>query len=371
MRVIVRADFDVPIRGGKVQDDTRIRAHEATLRALASRSARIRIVAHRGRPGGIHDSGLSLAPASRALSRLLRRRVVLASDPFSSAAYERFNDTEDIVVFENIRFWPGEEKNAAAFARSLAQWGDSYVNEAFANCHRVHASMVGLPKLLPAFAGIHLADEVAALGRVMKNPKRPLVAILGGAKIETKLPLITRFLRDADHVLIGGALANTIFSYMGKRVGKSRIDKGVRMKKLLFSHKKLCIPDDVVVTSRLAAGSAYRVCGVDDVALDEYIVDIGPATQTRFASYIRAARTVVWNGPMGLAEIPAFAAGTKVLSSAVARSRAFSVVGGGDTIAALRRLKILSAFSHVSTGGGAMLEFLAGEKLSALELLKK
>ncbi len=369
-RVIVRADFDVAMQGGRVKDDTRIRAHEATFRALLAAGARIRVVAHLGRPGGAPDRTLTLAPVSRVLSRMLGRRVVLIRDPFSSAARKQYGGSSDILLFENIRFWPGEEKNNTACARSIAQWGDNYVNEAFANCHRAHASMVALARILPSYAGLHTCIEVAALEKVMSRVRHPLVAILGGAKIETKLPLLRKFLADADHVLLGGALANTVFSSMGKGVGKSRIDRDVSLSRSLLSHKKLCLPIDVVVTRSLTGKVGSEVRGIDDVRADDYVVDIGPRTSALFHSYIGGAKTVVWNGPMGVTEIPAYTAGTRAIAAAIGKSHAFSVVGGGDTIAALRRLKALKGFSHVSTGGGAMLEFLAGKKLPALEVLR-
>lgn len=369
-RVILRADFDVAMRGGRMADDTRMRAHENTLRLLLKRGAHIRIIAHRGRPGGAPNAALTLAPVSRLLSRILKRRVGFVGNPFSPAAYENFNRSKDILLFENLRFWPGEEKNSVGFARSLARWGDVYVNEAFAVCHRAHASVVRVPAMMPSYAGAHLADEIAALERVMKNPQRPLVAILGGAKIETKLPLIKRFLRDADRVVIGGALANTAFSLMGKQVGKSHIDKNAIVPRSLFSDKKLYLPVDVVITRTFNAASACNVRSIDEVARNEHIVDIGPETRDLFASLVKEAKTAVWNGPMGLAEIPAYAAGTAALAGAVADKDIFTVVGGGDTIEALKRLHMLKGFNHISTGGGAMLAFLSGKKLPGIEALR-
>ncbi len=207
--------------------------------------------------------------------------------------------------------------------------------------------------------------------RVMKNPRRPLIVLLGGVKIETKLPLIRRFLRDADYILIGGALASTIFSLMGLEVGKSRVDRDVRIPLRILTNRKILLPADVTVTHSLAPGSAHRACRTDEVRRDEYIVDIGFKTRARFAALIRGAGTVVWNGPVGLVETPEYAAGTHALAGAMADENIFTVVGGGDTIAALRRLRVLKRFDHVSTGGGAMLEFLAGKKLPGIEALKK
>jgi len=368
-RVIVRADFDVPMRGRRVQDDTRIRAHEPTLRFLLKLGARIRIIAHRGRPDGTRDPALTIASVPRLLSRILKRRVSFVNDPFSPAAYEKFNSGEELLLFENLRFWPGEEKNSATFARSLARWGDAYVNEAFAACHRAHASLIGLPRLLPSFAGLHLAEEIAALERVMKNPARPFVAVLGGAKMETKMPLIRRLLRDADRILVGGALANAFFAAAGKNIGRSFPKKGVRIALSLLKSKKLVLPSDVVAADGLEAGAARRVRSADGVGVEEYIADIGPASRKSFAGIIREAGTIVWNGPMGYVEVRAFAQGTQAIADAMVKSKGFSVVGGGDTVAALARSRRVKGFGHLSTGGGAMLEFLSGKKLPGIEPL--
>ena len=369
--VIVRADFDVALFKGGVADSSRIKAVAPTLRALQRLGARVRIIAHLGRPQGVYDAKLSLAPVGRVLARILHRSIVFVEDPFAPGMMKKYNNAEDTLLFENIRFWPGEERNSSAFARWLARWGDLYVNEAFANCHRAHASMVGVPKLMPAFAGIHLADEIAMLERVMKNPKRPLVAVFGGAKIGTKLPLIRRFLRDADYVLVGGALANTLFVAAGKSIGKSLAEQEKKDLRLLLKNKKLMLPSDIVVTRAPKSGMALGVRTVDTIGADEYIVDIGPATRKSFAAVINEAKTVVWNGPMGRAEVMVCAKGTVAIAKAIQEASGFSMVGGGDTIAALKRTRMLKGFGHVSTGGGAMLEFLSGKKLPAIEALKK
>lgn len=369
-RVIVRADFDVAIRHGRVEDETRIRAHDSLFRMLIRRKARIRIVAHLGRPDG-REKRFSLDPISRILSERIDRTVRMVRDPFAVHTLKRYNDASDILLFENIRFWKGEEADDPVFARSIARWGDHYINEAFASCHRTHASVVALARMLPAYAGPHLLREVTVLDKIMTRPKRPVAALLGGAKIETKLPLIRRFLKDADYVMIGGALANTALALAGKPVGKSRIDTGVSENVRMFRNKKLLLPSDVVVTASLATGAASRVSSVEDVRPNEYIVDIGPDTSKDFSSHVRTARTVVWNGPLGLAEIKAYSAGTGALARAIKNSGSFSVIGGGDTIAALKRLGIHKGFDHMSTGGGAMLEFLSGRKLPALEVLRQ
>ena len=315
---------------------------------------------------------MTLAPVARHLQKLLMKKVLFVPDPFRGEAARNYHASPDILFFENIRFWPEEAKNSVAFAKRMARWGDCYVNDAFANCHRREASLVALPKIIPSYAGLHLIDEITALEKIIRSPKRPLIAVLGGAKIETKLPLIERFMGIADRILVGGALANTAFALMGKQVGVSRIDAPVgKIKMSLFADKKLLLAVDAVVARSPALTASSAVRGIDTVGKGERIVDIGPETQKIFAAHIRDAKTIVWNGPMGIAEIPEYAKGTRFVARAVEKSRAFSVVGGGDTVAALRRLRMLKGFGHVSTGGGAMLEFLAGKKLPALEVLKK
>lgn len=369
--VIVRADFDIAAVRGKIQDSSRIKAALPTVRFLLGKRARVRIIAHRGRPKGMGDAQLSLAQIARTLSTLLHRKIVFVDDPFASDAAEKYGNRGDILLFENLRFWPGEEKNDPSFAASLARWGEIYVNEAFANCHRAHASMAALPALLPAYAGLYLTQELTALEQVMKNPKRPLVAVLGGAKMETKIPLIRRFLRDADHVLVGGALANTIFVMMGKNVGKSVVEVDKEIPPAFLKDRKLCLPSDVLAVDKLAAGAACRVRAAGEVRASEYIADIGSTTRKSFAACIAGARTVVWNGPMGFSEVPAFAKGTIAIANAMRTSKGFTVVGGGDTLGVLARYRISKGFGHVSMGGGAMLEFLSGKKLPALEALRR
>lgn len=368
--VIVRADFDVALMKGRVVDDSRIKSVVPTLHILERLGARIRIVAHLGRPRGMHDSQLSLAPIGRVLAGILRRRVVFVSDPFTTGALQKYGGAADILLFENIRFWAGEEKNERNFAAFLARWGEIYVNEAFANCHRAHASMNALPNIVPAYVGIHLENEIAALGRLMKSPKHPFVAVLGGAKIETKLPLIKRFVRDADEVLVGGALANTILALQGYSIGKSVAEAHARVPRALLNEKKLRLPSDLLVADRLTDAARCRVCLPDGVRSDEYIVDIGHEARKQFAAVLVRAKTSVWNGPMGFAEVTGFSKGTIAIADAMKKSRGFTVAGGGDTVTALMRYGKVEKFSHVSMGGGAMLAFLAGEKLPGLEALR-
>lgn len=361
--VLVRGDFDVAFDGTVVADASRIEAVLPVIRFLLEYKAKVRLIAHLGRPGGVRREGFGLAPVARFLSQALGRDVPLVDDPFAGGLPDA-----DVVLFENLRFWPGEEQNDPAFAQALAHHGDIYVNEAFA-AYRGHASVVLLPRLLPAYAGLHLIKEVEALDHVLERPERPFVVVLGGAKIETKLPLIRRFLRDADAVIVGGALANTIFGLRGNPIGKSRADT-IHIKDLSFlASPKLVLPSDVLVAPHLAAGASPVPRRVDQIRSDEYIADIGPETVRACIALLKDAKTVVWNGPMGYAEVPEFSGGSRALADAMLASNGFTVVGGGDTLAFLARYDVPKTFSHISTGGGAMLAFLAGETLPGLAAL--
>ncbi|MBI3442827.1 MAG: phosphoglycerate kinase [Candidatus Sungbacteria bacterium] len=369
-RVLIRADFDVAMKNGRIVDDFRIRKVVPTIRQCLKRGARVRIIAHLGRPNGKRDPSLTLKPVARHLERVLKKKVFFVSDPFRKSLRERIDSSERLILFENIRYWAEEEHNDRHFAALLAQWGDLYVNEAFA-AHRAHASVVALARQLPAYMGPSFHDEITYLGIVRDHPKHPFVVILGGAKLEIKLPLLRRFLTTADSVLIGGLLANTIFVARGVQIGKSKSDRDSGVASLEFlRNKKLHVPDDVVVVKMLQ-GSARRTSKtLGEVDHDDYIVDIGYQSIGAFSSLLKHAATIVWNGPLGYTEVPEFTKGTKMLAQAIARTKALSVVGGGDTIAAVGADTLGRAFTHVSAGGGAMLEFLSGKKLPALEALK-
>lgn len=368
-RVLLRADFDVSRAGQRVLDDFRIRQHLPTIQFLLRHGGNIRMVAHLGRPGGTRVPSLSLRPLARVLSRLIGAPVRFVADPIHQARpYPR--DTSEVLLFENIRFWPGEEKNDRHFAGRLARWADVYVNEAFANSHRNHASMAAVTRFLPAFAGFHLRRELAMLERV-RHSRPPVVAILGGAKLETKLPLMEAFLARGGEVLVGGTLANTLFLARGLPVGKSVADHGFvrRLRRSIISHPRLHLPVDLLV-GRTAHG-ASRIVRAGAVGSGDTIFDIGPRTVAQFGAIISKARTVIWNGPLGFVEIFRFSRGTREIARRIRRARGFRVVGGGDTVALLHHYHLFGGFSHVSAGGGAMLAFLAGEKLPALEALKR
>lgn len=385
-RVLIRADFDVEVKDNKIVDDLRITRVLPTIRECLKHGARVRLVAHRDRPAGRRNRALSLEPVAHYLEHALKQPVSLVSDPFASTAQTRYA-AEACLLFENIRFWPGEETNDDGFAARLAQWGDIYVNEAFANSHRKHASMVALARKLPAYMGRSLHNEIQYLELVRDRPKRPFVAILGGAKLETKMPLLQRFLKTADAVIIGGVLANTIYALEGEEIGKSKSDvvpAGLALPDLhdrqtrsgldaasLLGSKKLHVPAEVVVVKSLRGSARRLVKDIETVGPDDYIVDIGDRSVRHFSSLLDGAATVVWNGPFGYTEVPEFAKGTKILARAIARTRALSIVGGGDVIAAVGAKTLLRTFTHVSAGGGAMLAFLAGEKLPGVEALRR
>lgn len=372
-RVIIRADFDVTMRGNRILDDFRILSVLPTIRLILHKGGKVRIISYRGRPQGVRDAELSMKSIARFLERRLKRKVIFLPDILDEAACIRHKDSSSVIFFENIRFWPEEEKNDKEFARKVSRWGDIFVNEAFANAHRDHACITTLARLLPSYAGLHLETEIANLSALFHLPPKPFVAVLGGAKLETKLPLIHQFLSSADRVLLGGALANTLFAVEGRQIGKSVISNdymACEMKKIL-KHKKLYLPVDVVVAASFNGSSGYRVVRPNEVKDTEYIVDVGPETVALFSSIARNAKTLVWNGPLGYVETAAFAKGTKVFAQSLALLKAFKVVGGGDTTGVLRQYRLLANFTHVSTGGGAMLEFLAGKKLPGIEALKR
>lgn len=370
-RILIRSDFDVEVKNGKIIDDFRIRKALPTIQDCLTRGGEVRVIAHIGRPHGKRDIKLTLQPIARHLERLLKRPVLFIPDPFDRSVRERSDGSKQIMLFENIRFWKEEETDSSAFAARLARWGDIYVNEAFADSHRNHASVVALARRLPSYMGHSLQSEIQYLGLVRNHPKYPFVAILGGAKLETKMPLLHHFLKTADTVIIGGVLANTIYALQGKEIGKSKSDTkdGLGVSTFL-RNKKLAIPDDVVVVKNLRGSARQTVKTPDRVDSSDYIVDVGNTSIKHFSALLKNAAMIVWNGPFGYTEVPEFAKGTKKLARAVARTHALTVIGGGDVIAAVGARNLLRTFTHVSTGGGAMLSFLAGEKLPGLEALK-
>ena len=374
-RIFVRVDFNVPLDGGRITDDTRIRATLPTLRALRERGASLVLASHLGRPKGKPKDELRLAPVAERLSHLLgypveALRSVVGDDVEAVAA-----DLQpgDVVLLENVRFEPGEEKNDPELARRFAALADLYVNDAFGAAHRAHASTAGVAKHLPAYAGLLMQRELAALNRLVNDPARPFVAILGGAKVSDKLGVVEGLLNRVDALLVGGGMANTFVMAQGHEIGSSLVEPDLvdRARELIADAAArgvtLALPTDAVVAPNLEA--APTTVPIDAVPVDDAIYDIGPATRAAFATEIAPAATVFWNGPMGVFELPAFAAGTEAVAQAVAETDAYTVIGGGDSIAAITQLGFADRISHVSTGGGASLEYVEGRTLPGVAAL--
>jgi phosphoglycerate kinase len=380
-RVLVRLDLNVPMKDGSVTDATRIERQASTVRELAERGARVIVLSHFGRPKGQFVSEMSLAPLAEPLAEALNRPVAFAPDcvgESAEAAVAKLKDG-DVVLLENTRFHKGEEKNDSAFAQKLAALGDIYVNDAFSAAHRAHASTEGVAHLLPSAAGRSMARELGHLKKALERPKRPVMAIVGGAKISTKITLLENLLAKVQILVIGGAMANTFLAAKGRRIGKSLIegDQVETATKILSAAEKagvqLVLPKDVVVAKEFKAQAEHRIAEVSDVGDDEMILDIGPKTIELLAEQLQNTSTIVWNGPFGAFELPPFDAGTtaaaKLVAENTAAGRLLSVAGGGDTVAALANAGVLDSFSYVSTAGGAFLEWLEGRILPGVAAL--
>ncbi len=376
-RVLVRVDFNVPLAAGKVEDDTRIRAALPTIELLRSRRARVILVSHLGRPGGAPDPALSMGPVAERLSELIGSEVELAPEVTGerAAAMAAALEPGAVLLLENSRFEPGETDNDPELAAALASLADLYVNDAFGAAHRAHASTEGVAHLLPAYAGLLLERELEQLGRVVADPERPLVVVLGGAKVSDKVGVIGRFLEIADEILIGGAMCFSFFRAQGIATGDSLVEEeGVELAAEALRKAEGCscglrLPVDLVLGDRFAAEAERRVS--DGVGVPEgwMGLDIGPRTAREYAAEISAAGTVLWNGPMGAFEMEPFADGTRVVADAVAGAKATTVVGGGDSVAALQQFGLAERVDWLSTGGGASLELLEGKRLPGVEAL--
>jgi phosphoglycerate kinase len=380
-RVLVRVDFNVPLREGEhgeveVADDTRIRAALPTIEELRSRGARVGLLSHLGRPHGERDPALSMAPVAARLRELTAAEVLLAPGVIGEevrAASERLGAGQ-LLLLENLRFEPGEERNDPEFARALAQLGDLYVNDAFGAAHRAHASTEGLAQLLPSAAGRLLEREVRVLTRLIEHPQRPLVAILGGAKVSDKITVIERLIDIADTLLIGGAMCFPFLRAQGHAVGSSLCEQqDTELARALLARAggaAIELPSDLVIARDLSEQAERRVLDGVEVPAGWMGLDIGPATAARYAETIARAGTVFWNGPMGAFELAPFAAGTRAVAEAVAAAPGLTVVGGGDTDAALAHFGLEHHVDHVSTGGGATLELLEGKALPGVQALE-
>jgi phosphoglycerate kinase len=378
-RVLTRVDFNAPMQGDEITDDTRIRSALPTIRALLERGAAVLLVSHLGRPKGRARAKYSLKPVATRLSELLNMPVTMADDVVGPSARAIAANLQpgEVALLENVRFEPGEEANDPGLARKLAALADVYVNDAFGAAHRAHASTEAVAHLLPSAAGLLMEHELAALGKVLDNPAKPVVVIFGGAKISDKIDVIRNFLGIADSILVGGGLANTFLKAQGLEVGKSLVeDDALAIARDLRSNARrrglrLLLPTDVVVAPSAEPDAPHRTASADDIAAGEAIFDIGPETSAAFAAVIADAHTVVWNGPMGLFERKPFDAGTRAVADAVAASDSYSVVGGGDSVAALHESGQADKIDHISTGGGASLELLEGRVLPGVAALEE
>jgi phosphoglycerate kinase len=374
-KVLVRVDFNVPLADGSLADDTRIRAALPTIRYLLQHGAAIALCSHLGRPKG-PDPTLSLRPVARRLGELLGRDLPLLRDCVGPAVRDVVSKLRpgEVVLLENVRFHAEEEKNDPAFAKELARGYDLYVNDAFGAAHRAHASTEGVAKILPAYAGLLLEKELRALGGLVTDPQRPFLAIIGGAKVSTKIDVLRALLSRVDALAIGGGMANTFLLATGCNIGRSLAepDRVGEARAILDAAKaqgkRVLLPEDVLCAPSVdeAGARGATVKGVNGVPEDMAIVDIGPHTTEHYADEIRRAKTIFWNGPVGVFEIPAFASGTKRVAELLASSGAVTVVGGGESVQAVKELGLAGKMTHVSTGGGASLELIQGKTLPGI-----
>ena len=382
-RVLVRADLNVPAKDGRITDATRLERLVPGLKDLMARQAKVIVLSHFGRPKGGPDTENSLAPVAAELSRLLGIPVPLGADCIGPKAAEAVAALKPggVLVLENTRFHKGEEKNDAAFTAELARLGDLFVNDAFSAAHRAHASTAGLADLLPAYAGPLMMEEIDALRRALEKPQRPTAAVVGGAKVSTKIPVLMHMLPKVDKLIIGGGMANTFLLAKGVGVGKSLAEPDLadKAREIMAAAAargcEIVLPTDAVVAAEFKAGAKATTVALDKVPADQMILDVGPASVAHLISVLEGCRTLLWNGPLGAFEIEPFGAGTFALARAAARMTAagklVSVAGGGDTVAALNAAGVTDQFTYVSSAGGAFLEWLEGRELPGVAALAK
>jgi phosphoglycerate kinase len=377
-KVLVRVDFNVPLdEKGNITDDTRIRAALPTINYLIERGAIVILVSHLGRPKGKVQERLRMDPIAQRLAELLDKEVIKTDDCIGDEPKQAIEDMRegDVLLLENVRFYPGEEANDPEFSKQLAELADVYVNDAFGTAHRAHASTVGVAEFLPAVSGFLMKKELEYLGKALENPERPFVSILGGAKVSDKIGVIKNLLTKVNYLLIGGGMAFTFLKAKGLEIGRSLLEEdklslaGELIKEAEDKGVKLLLPVDVVVAPELKPDAPYKRVKVEEIPPDWMGVDIGKETVEEFSNIIKQAKTVVWNGPMGVFEMEPFAAGTKGIASALAESGAVTIIGGGDSAAAVEQLGYADKMTHISTGGGASLEFLEGRELPGVKAL--
>lgn len=371
-RVLVRVDFNVPVQDGHVTDDTRVRAALPTISYLISHGAKTILMSHLGRPKGTgFESDLSLRPVAQVLAELLGQPVAFATDTIDDDAQDKIasENNGDVVLLENLRFDKREKQNDAEFASDLASLADIYVNDAFGTAHRAHASTVGVTQFLPSYAGMLMQKEVSTLSKMLDHPAHPFTAVLGGSKASDKIAVVDALLDKADTILIGGGMCFTFLAAQGLSIGKSLCEPDLvdsckqMITKAQRLNKKLVLPKDVVVAPKVDPSASTHVVSVDTIPDDEMGLDIGPATCDEYASYIKESKTVFWNGPMGVFEMKPFEAGTRAIADAMAQTSATTVIGGGDSVAAVNKFDVAPKMTFISTGGGASMQLVEGKTL--------
>ncbi|SHK21934.1 phosphoglycerate kinase [Anaerobranca californiensis DSM 14826] len=377
-RVFVRVDFNVPMADGEITDDTRIRAALPTINYLIEKGAKVILASHLGRPKGEFNPKYSLKKVGEKLSGYLNKEVKVTETVVGDDVKEAIAamNNGDVILLENVRFMAGEEKNDLELAKQMADLADIFVNDAFGAAHRAHSSTAGIAQFLPAVAGFLMEKEIQMLGNAVDNPERPFVAIIGGAKVSDKIGVIENLLNKVDTLIIGGGMANTFLKAQGYELGKSLVEEDKielakeLLEKAIAKKVELLLPVDLVVADKFDPNADSKVVAIDQIPADWMALDIGPKTVQLFADRIAGAKTVVWNGPMGVFEMDAFAKGTEGVAKALADSNGITIVGGGDSAAAVEKVGLADKMSHISTGGGASLEYLEGKVLPGVECLK-
>ncbi len=376
-RVFCRVDFNVPMANGEVTDETRIRAALPTIQYLVENGAKVILASHLGRPKGQVNEELRLNAVAKRLGEKLGKEVLKSDEAYGPKVQEEISKMNegDVLLLENVRFYPGEEKNDEVLAKEFAALADVYVNDAFGAAHRAHATTAGIAKHIPAVAGFLMEKEINVLGKALSNPERPFTAIIGGAKVRDKIGVIENLLEKVDHLIIGGGLAYTFLKAKGFEIGKSLLEEdkidlaNEFMQKAEAKGVKFHMPIDVVIADKFGEDANTKVVDIDQIPADWEALDIGPKTTALYADVIKNSKLVIWNGPMGVFEIDKFAQGTKGVAQALADSDAYSIIGGGDSAAAAEKFGLADQMSHISTGGGASLEFMEGKELPGVALL--
>jgi phosphoglycerate kinase len=376
-RVFCRVDFNVPMANGEVTDETRIRAALPTIQYLVENGAKVILASHLGRPKGQVNEEMRLTAVAKRLSERLGKEVHKSDEAYGPKVQEEINKMNegDILLLENVRFYPGEEKNDEVLAKEFAALADVYVNDAFGAAHRAHATTAGIAKHIPAVAGFLMEKEISVLGKALSNPDRPFTAIIGGAKVRDKIGVIENLIEKVDNLIIGGGLAYTFLKAKGYEIGQSLLEEdkidlaNEFMQKAEAKGIKFYMPIDAVIADKFGEDANTQVVDIDQIPADWQALDIGPKTTALYADVIKNSKLVIWNGPMGVFEIDKFAGGTKGVAQAVADSDAYSIIGGGDSAAAAEKFGLADQMSHISTGGGASLEFMEGKELPGVAIL--